>query len=575
MIQFPFTAVAGQATFKLALILAAINPSIGGVLISGPRGCAKSTLARGLADILPPLSSNQVHSFVTLPLGASEEMLVGTLDLQQVLNDKEVAFRPGLLAKAHGGVLYVDEVNLLADSHVDLLLDVAASGINTVERDGISHSHKAEFILLGTMNPDEGELRAQLQDRFGLALELTSQYSIEERIEIVSRRETFDLNPSAFCEAYAEQQTELVHSIQQARSQLSNIACANEIRIDIATRCHAANVDGLRADIVWYRAALAHAAWCGNDEITLADVDAVEDLVLSHRRNTDNSNSNNGKSNPPQNGGSSNPYSRPDNAPLEKPGSGQWGSMAPQTQTTQDVTAPKLVLKAQGSDQSKSVNVIPGKKPGLSLGGQTLDNKVSNKPDWFSTLVNNLGQWPPQKIRYGKSRRGQAMLHLILLDTSASTLSGQLFAQAKGLILQIAQGAYVKREQLAIMGFGNDQVEDILPRVRAPKQIRQQLDLITAGGGTPIRDALLKAQSYLNKLKQQMPELSVCTYLITDGRSRQSVTDVQLAGETLVMDIEHSPVKRGRAPAIAQELGATYLDMSGYFNQLSDSSLEA
>ena len=199
--NFPFTAVTGQTTFKLALTLLAINPAIGGVLVSGPRGSAKSTLAKGLADVMPSASSNNsdqaAPAFITLPLSVTEEMVVGTLDLQQVLNEKQVEFKQGLLAKADQGVLYVDEVNLLQDHIVDLLLDVAASGTNVVERDGISHQHDARFVLLGTMNPDEGELRPQLQDRFGLSVVLGNDYAIDERVEIVQRREAFDVNSEA------------------------------------------------------------------------------------------------------------------------------------------------------------------------------------------------------------------------------------------------------------------------------------------------------------------------------------------------------------------------------------------
>lgn len=202
---FPFSAVTGQAQYKLALILVAINPTIGGVLVSGPRGCAKSTLARGFADLR---SAN--HPFVTLPLGASEEMLIGTLDLQQVLDSKNVAFNPGLLAKADGGTLYVDEVNLLPDSLVDLLLDVAASGVNCVERDGISHEHAAKFTLLGTMNPDEGELRPQLLDRFGLSVQLDNDYSIDERMAIVQSREAFDRDAESLAPSIKRSKPSLV-----------------------------------------------------------------------------------------------------------------------------------------------------------------------------------------------------------------------------------------------------------------------------------------------------------------------------------------------------------------------------
>ena len=223
--NFPFTAVAGQSSFKLALILALIDPAIGGVLVSGPRGCAKSTLARGMVDIMPVNSSVediQEAKFVTLPLGATTDMLVGTLSLSHVLSEQSVQFQPGLLSRAHNGVLYVDEVNLLSDHLVDLLLDVSASGVNIIERDGISHQHAASFVLLGTMNPDEGELRPQLQDRFGLSVQLGNRYSVSERIEIVRLRETFDADPQAFIEQQTQQQQALSARISLARKQVGS-----------------------------------------------------------------------------------------------------------------------------------------------------------------------------------------------------------------------------------------------------------------------------------------------------------------------------------------------------------------
>ncbi|MDH0745086.1 ATP-binding protein [Pseudomonas sp. GD03842] len=278
--HFPLAAVVGAEALKLALCLTAIDPKIGGVLIEGPRGMAKSTLARGVADLL---ASGQ---FVTLPLGATEERLVGTLDLDAALGESRAQFSPGVLAKADGGVLYVDEVNLLPDHLVDLLLDVAASGVNQVERDGISHRHTARFVLIGTMNPEEGELRPQLLDRFGLNVAMSGQTAPAQRSQIIRRRLDFDADPHAFCLHWADEQRELQARCETARRLLSGIELDDGSLAVITERCFAAGVDGVRADLVWLRAARAHAAWRGSSAIALEDIDAVADFALRHRRRT-------------------------------------------------------------------------------------------------------------------------------------------------------------------------------------------------------------------------------------------------------------------------------------------------
>ena len=280
---YPFSAVEGQESFKLALTLSAINPMVGGVLVSGPKGSAKSTLAKAFSEIIS-VENDKPSGFVDLPLSVSEEMLVGTLSLQDILSDKQVSFQEGLLAKAHGGVLYVDEVNLLPDNIVDLLLDVSVSGVNIVERDGISHKHAAQFILLGTMNPDEGELRPQLKDRFGLYVQLDDDFSVEQRMKIVLEREHFDCNPTEFCAKYQDQQSQLIATIEEARAKLRNVGLDNSLRKLIAQRCIENCVEGMRADIVWYRAAIAHAALNLRDQVIPDDVLLVEELVLGHRR---------------------------------------------------------------------------------------------------------------------------------------------------------------------------------------------------------------------------------------------------------------------------------------------------
>lgn len=276
--HFPLAAVVAADDLKLALCLVAVDPAIGGILIEGPRGMAKSTLARGLAELLP---SGQ---FVTLPLGASEERIVGTLDLDAALGEGRAQFSPGLLSRADEGVLYVDEVNLLPDHLVDLLLDAAASGVNHVERDGISHRHSARFVLIGTMNGEEGELRPQLLDRFGLNLALDGQPQPALRAEIVRRRLAFDSDPQVFLQHWANAQDELRSRCQAARELLPAIALDDLTLMAISQRCFDAGVDGMRADLVWLRAARAHAAWRGSAQIDSVDIDAVADFVLRHRR---------------------------------------------------------------------------------------------------------------------------------------------------------------------------------------------------------------------------------------------------------------------------------------------------
>lgn len=275
---FPFAALIGQTPLQQALLLAAIDPGLGGVLVSGPRGTAKSTAARALAELLPE------GQLVNLPLGASEDRLIGTLDIETVLRDGAVRFSPGLLAKAHRGVLYVDEVNLLPDALVDALLDAAASGVNTVERDGISHSHDASFVLIGTMNPEEGELRPQLIDRFGLMVELQNCFEPRMRQRIVKARLAFDLDPQGFRAGYAQQQEAYVQRIRAAREALPQLDFDDAVHAHVSALCIDAVVDGLRADLVMLRAARALAALEQAAVVTTGHVERVAEAALMHRR---------------------------------------------------------------------------------------------------------------------------------------------------------------------------------------------------------------------------------------------------------------------------------------------------
>ncbi|RDV82453.1 ATP-binding protein [Ammonifex thiophilus] len=313
---YPFAALVGQEEMKLALILNAINPKLGGVLIRGEKGTAKSTAVRGLAALLPELkvvadcpfgcdpddvttmcqSCRERHQrgeelpvatrrmrVVDLPVSATEDRVVGTLDLEHAIKKGEKRFEPGVLAEANRGILYVDEVNLLDDHVVDVLLDAAAMGVNTVEREGVSFSHPANFILVGTMNPEEGELRPQLLDRFGLCVNVVGVRDPAARVEIVKRRAAFEEDPEGFCRQWEPAQEEIRRRILAAREILPAVKISDEMLLRIATLAVEMGVDGHRADIVLMKAAKTHAAYEGRTEVREEDILATAPLVFRHR----------------------------------------------------------------------------------------------------------------------------------------------------------------------------------------------------------------------------------------------------------------------------------------------------
>jgi magnesium chelatase subunit I len=318
---FPFTAIVGQDEMKLALQLNVIDPKIGGVLIMGDRGTGKSTTIRAIADLLPEIevvaedpfnshptnlelmssevksqiqcNSNDIETdfikipMIDLPLGATEDRVCGTIDIEKALTEGVKAFEPGLLAKANRGILYVDEVNLLDDHLVDILLDSAASGWNTVEREGISIRHPARFVLVGSGNPEEGELRPQLLDRFGMQAEIRTVKDPTLRVKVVEERTSFDQTPMVWIDKYEHQQQELRDRIVSAQQLLPSVQIDYDLRIKISEVCSRLDVDGLRGDIVTTRAAQAHAAYDNRDKVTVDDIASIIVLCLRHRLRKD------------------------------------------------------------------------------------------------------------------------------------------------------------------------------------------------------------------------------------------------------------------------------------------------
>ncbi len=310
---FPFSAIVGQEEMKQAMILTAIDASIGGVLVFGDRGTGKSTAVRALAALLPPISAVQgcpVNSqfakdvpdwanlkdkkvtamptpVIDLPLGATEDRVTGALDIEKALTKGEKAFQPGLLARANRGYLYIDEVNLLEDHIVDLLLDVAQSGENVVEREGLSIRHPARFVLVGSGNPEEGELRPQLLDRFGLSVEVASPKDVATRVEVIKRRDAFENDNTAFMVRWQAEDAAIRDRILKARRALVKLKTPDEVLADVAELCLALGSDGLRGELTLLKAARAHAVWEGKRKLTRDHIRAVAPMALRHRLRRD------------------------------------------------------------------------------------------------------------------------------------------------------------------------------------------------------------------------------------------------------------------------------------------------
>ena len=563
---FPFSAVVGQDDAQLALLLAAVDPGIGGVLLRGDKGSAKSTLARGLAALLP------AHApFVELPIGATEDRVVGGLDVGAALGEATTRLKPGLLAAAHGGVLYVDEVNLLADHLVDVLLDAAASGLHHVERDGVSETHPSRFVLVGSMNPEEGELRPQLLDRFGLAVDVKAPRDPAVRAEAVRRRLAHDQAAAPAGTAAAGADRGLAARLAAARP----AALPDEVVEFAARLAVAVGAEGLRADLVLCRAAAALAGWGGRARATTADVERVAPLALAHRRRR-------------------RPFDPPVLAPeelaaaLDQARSDQARSdqdEAPRVQPPSDRIDGHWADVAADALRSPAAPLsLPASRPravtGPAVGGVLVGDRAPG-PDGPGAVAvaaslrtaasRRSATVTAADLREPVRRRARARCIVLAVDTSGSMGSRRRVESAAGAVLGLLADAYRSRHRVAMVTFRGEGAEVVLAPTASIEVARARLGELPTGGATPLAEGLASALDTARRAASAGDDPLLV--VLTDGRatagaeavhrSVRAAEEVAAAGvEAVVLDAEDEGGARlGLAPRLAAAMGAPCLPL--------------
>ncbi|MFE0697067.1 putative cobaltochelatase [Streptomyces sp. NPDC058869] len=613
---YPFTAIVGQDDLRLGLLLNAVSPAVGGVLVRGEKGTAKSTAVRALAALMPEVSVvpgcrfscdpgspdpacpdgphaqaagvSRAARTVELPVGASEDRLVGALDIERALSEGVKAFEPGLLADAHRGILYVDEVNLLHDHLVDLLLDAAAMGASYVEREGVSVRHAARFLLVGTMNPEEGELRPQLLDRFGLTVEVAASRDTDERVEVVRRRLAYDDDPEGFAARWAEEEGALRERIAAARVLLPRVALSDGVLRQIAATCAAFEVDGMRADIVMARTATALAAWAGREEVTADDVRQAALLALPHRRRRnpfdapgldedkldrtlDEADGDQGQD---TDGGDDDPDPGPDGG-----GDGGGGGGVPPQADGEDRTPPRGPADDTPSPAPEGAPDAPGRTaggeqrpvaaaepfrtkvlsvPGLGEGAAGRRSRArtehgrttgARRPEGALTKLHLAATVqaaaPHQRVR-GRSGRGlvvrrddlrqatregrEGNLVLFVVDASGSMAARQRMSAVKGAVLSLLLDAYQRRDKVGLVTFRGREADVALPPTSSVDAAAARLESLPTGGRTPLAAGLLKAHDVLRVERLRDPSRRPLLVVVTDGRATGGPEPVALAG---------------------------------------------
>ena len=588
--NFPFVALVGQEMLKEALLWIAVDPAIGGVLVTGTRGTAKSTAARGLADLLPEIEViaadpfNRVPGagdgpgvrvptpFVELPIGATEDRVIGTLDVRALLADAQRRFEPGLLARANRGVLYVDEVNLLPDHLVDVLLDAAATGTNVVERDGASYKHDARIVLVGTMNPEEGELRPQLLDRFGLCVAMGNELDFERRVEIVSRRMAFERDAASFLETHWGESAALRARVVQARQLLPRVA------IDRASLQHAAalaieaRADGMRADLTICRTACAIAALAGRSSVTRDDVERAAVPALLHRR----------RDAPPP--AAPRP---PASLPRERAPRHEAAGAAPAApEQTFEVGVPAdlhLAMDKRRPHARAARRFVARGHNGVEVvsGVARVVSAPSGRVAALATIAAAARECREPRagaklriglehVRFLKRIGRERQLVVFLVDASGSMAAAARMRAAKGVICALLEDAYRRRDAVALVAFRGASAQVLVPPTRSAVLAFRRLRSLPTGGRTPLAAGLRGARELIAQNARRDPAARAHLVVLSDARANAPAHDalgealreaalLRGAGlRVLWVDTESGRIRLRHALGLASALDAQY-----------------
>ncbi len=605
---FPFTAIVGQKNMKLALILALINPKIGGVLIQGEKGTGKSTIVRSIHSLLPLIK------IYTLPLSSDVDNIIGGIDLEKTIKSGQPMLESGIISKANSGILYIDEVNLLHDYLVETILSAVSSGINIVEREGISKKQMSNFILIGSMNPEEGDIRSQLLDRFGLCVNVKGERDIYKRVKILDRRIMFEMDPKGFIDIYKTKEHMLGRRILMARNRLKNIYLKKELKDLIVKICMENNVSGHRAEIIMAQAAMAYAAFKNHKQVTIRDINSVAEFVLYHRRrkipqnNHQDTETKEKTGNNQENKKNNNTHSRPNSNKNHltshnkgediKPHNSSQGSKYKKESEkiyeigavfkTKDFAAKKDRLYRKGSGRrSKTLTSLKQGRYIRARIGKNFDDIAIDATIRAAApyqLLRKKHETSPivikqEDIRQKVREKKVGNLLLFVVDASGSMGAKARMIATKGAIMSLLLNAYQKRDKVGMITFRRRDATLVLPPTSSVEMAAKLLKKIPVGGKTPLSHALVKAADTARIELIKDPSIRPILIIITDGKAniplyaKNPIDDMLVVAQKIkkYYQIEHLVIDTEDKGRINLGLGKRLADiLGGYYFKLKD-----